>query len=77
MTDFWAGRPIFWVNLPKRSKIRLIFAGFFVGFSFSEINIFASCLVQVAELQLQLQEEKTVAVARELPLLSGVAGANE
>ena len=46
-----------------------------MGFSFSEINIFASCLVQVAELQ--LQEDKTVAVARELPLMSGVAGANE
>jgi len=39
----------------------------------SEINIFASCLVQVAELQ--LQEEKTV--AEKLPLMSGVAGANE
>ena len=75
MTDFWVGRPIFWVNLSETAEIRLIFAGFFVGFSFSEINIFASCLVQVAELQ--LQEDKTVAVARELPLMSGVAGANE
>lgn len=75
MTDFWAGRPIFWVNLPKTAEIRLIFTGFFVGFSFSEINIFASCLVQVAELQ--LQEDKTVAVTRKLPLMSGVAGANE
>lgn len=75
MTDFWAGRPIFGVNLPKTPKIRLISTGFFMGFSFSGINIFASCLVQVAELQ--LQEEKTVAVARELPLMSGVAGANE
>lgn len=75
MTDFWAGRPIFGVNLPKTAKIGLFFTRFFVGFSFSEINIFASCLVQVAELQ--LQEEKTVAVTRKLPLLSDVAGANE
>lgn len=74
MTDFWAGRPIFGVNLPKTAKIRLIFAGFFVGFSFSEINIFASCLVQVAELR--LQEERTVVVTRKLPLMSGVAGTN-
>jgi hypothetical protein len=73
MTDFWAGRPIFGVNLPKTPKISQIFTGFFVGFSLIEINIFASCLVQVAELQ--LQEEKTV--AEKLPLMSGVAGANE
>ena len=57
MTDFWFGRPGFWINLSKRAEISLIFAGFFVGFPVSGINICASCFVLVAELLL-LEEEK-------------------